>query len=355
MAATVVDAKRGSTVARTICSAAALVGAVALASLGGCAKEDPGPPLTPIVIDQHNAVMVASEALVTNANLGSTGMVGSPAAAAKAAVAALPVMQRAAVSRLQPRLRGAAPAEPVVEACGISGTVTTVAADSAAGATRVTFADCVETAGISMNGTLAYTGLALTGSDSSLALTATVNSDVTITQGELGYSEVGGYTLDFMVVSAPTTGLTSEVFDLHGDKLAISVTMSGAPLEHLVLTGFDVHFEVDLSATPEHTTSTVSYTVASSRLDGEITVATTTPLAQLTEPATPRRFPYTGRLTISGASGTRLQVTVLGDETYVPPASQAQLELQLDMGFGTFGPPIWASWDMLSATAMSTD
>jgi hypothetical protein len=243
----------------------------------------------------------------------------------------------------------------MIDACGISGTVTTVAADTAAGTARVTFADCVETAGISITGTLTYTGLALTGSDSSLALTATVDSDVTITQGELAYSEVGGYTLDFTVVSASATGVSSEVFDLHGDKLAISVAMRGAPIEHTALIGFDVHVEVDLTAAPEHTTSKISYTVASTRLDGEITVATTIPLAQLTEPATPRRFPYTGRLTISGAGGTRLQVTVLGDETYAPPASQAQLELQLDLGFGTFGAPIWASWDMLSAAAMATD
>jgi len=350
MAATVVDSTSDSTVACTMFRAV-LAGAGILASLGGCTKEDPGPPLTPITITKANAVMVASEALVTNANLGSTGLVGSPAAGAKAAVAALPALQRAAVSQL----RRAAPAEPMIDACGISGTVTTVAADSAAGTTRVTFENCVETAGISMNGTLKYTGLALTPSDSALALSATVDSDVTITQGELGYAETGGYTLDFTLMSTPTTGLSSEVFDLHGDKLDISVTMGGAPLERIMLAGFDVHFEVDLTAAPERTTSTISYTVASSRLAGEITVATTAPLAQLTEPATPRRFPYTGRLTISGISGTRLQVTVLGDESYTPPASQAQVELQLDMGFGSFGAPIWASWDALSATATATE
>ncbi len=52
---------------------------------------------------------------------------------------------------------------------------------------------------------------------------------------------------------------------------------------------------------------------------------------------------------IEGANSVRLQVTILGDETFVPPMGEGQIELQLDSGTGTFGSPIWLSWATLSA------
>jgi hypothetical protein len=45
----------------------------------------------------------------------------------------------------------------------------------------------------------------------------------------------------------------------------------------------------------------------------------------------------------------RLQVTILGDETFVPPAGEGQIELQLDSGTGSFAPAVWLSWATLSA------
>jgi hypothetical protein len=45
-----------------------------------------------------------------------------------------------------------------------------------------------------------------------------------------------------------------------------------------------------------------------------------------------------------------LQVTILGDETFVPPAGEGQIELQLDPGTGTFEPPTWVNWPALAAS-----
>jgi len=49
-----------------------------------------------------------------------------------------------------------------------------------------------------------------------------------------------------------------------------------------------------------------------------------------------------------------LQITILGDETFTPPAGQGQIELQGDPGTGTFGAPIWTSWAELSAMVATT-
>ena len=45
-------------------------------------------------------------------------------------------------------------------------------------------------------------------------------------------------------------------------------------------------------------------------------------------------------------------MTILGDESFTPPAGQGQIELQIDPGTGAFGAPIWTSWGTLSLIAM---
>jgi hypothetical protein len=95
--------------------------------------------------------------------------------------------------------------------------------------------------------------------------------------------------------------------------------------------------------------SSFNSTLASSRLNGEITVTTTQEFKQIVDPAERRLYPYTGQLLIAGASSVRLQATILGDETFVPPAGEGQIELQQDSGTGSFGPAVWLSWATLSA------
>jgi hypothetical protein len=62
-----------------------------------------------------------------------------------------------------------------------------------------------------------------------------------------------------------------------------------------------------------------------------------------------RQHPFAGQILISGANHTRLQITILGDETFTPPTGQGQIELQVDPGTGTFGAPIWTRWAERSA------
>ena len=193
---------------------AAVAGIALVAGLfGGCSNhDDAGPPTTPVVITQHNAVKVASEALVTNANLGRTGLAGNPSTGS--GVAAMATTLHTVHATAMPRLRrsaGPANAGPTTDACALSGTVTTLAADTAADTTTVTFDDCVEIAGTSMAGMLTYHSLLFSSSDTGFGMTATVDSNVTITQGALGYIEDGGYTLELKLLAA-NDGPASEVF-----------------------------------------------------------------------------------------------------------------------------------------------
>jgi hypothetical protein len=117
------------------------------------------------------------------------------------------------------------------------------------------------------------------------------------------------------------------------------------------LSSFDERFSPVPMATVNQGAATVNYTVASSRLGGQLTMTTTATIKQL---LTKQHSPFTGQVLIVGAGNTRLQVTIAGDETYSPPPGQGQLELELDPGTGVFGPPTWTSWAALLTDAMVT-
>jgi len=44
-------------------------------------------------------------------------------------------------------------------------------------------------------------------------------------------------------------------------------------------------------------------------------------------------------------------MTIMGDETYIPPAGQGQIEYRLDLDTGTFGAPFWGNWAGLIPSA----
>ena len=114
----------------------------------------------------------------------------------------------------------------------------------------------------------------------------------------------------------------------------------------VTLSRFDIDAFDQLTPT-EQRVEHFSHDVDSSRLQGHISVMTPQDVKLGSEV-----FPFTGQILISGASHTRLKITILGDETFTPPAGQGQVELQIDPGTGTFGAPIWTSWPALSAFAM---
>ncbi len=180
------------------------------------------------------------------------------------------------------------------------------------------------------------------------SISANVADALTIVVGAVSYAETGDYAFSFSA-SKTAAGISTETFGLTGSSLSISVSKSGAVSDSVTLTNFDFNFEEDLTVSPHQLYSSFNYTLASSKLNGKITVATTREFKQIVDPAETHLYPYAGQLMIEGANSVRLQATILGDETFVPPMGEGQIELQLDSGTGSFGPAIWLSWATLTA------
>jgi hypothetical protein len=324
--------KQGTSRQGSNVKAAFLIAAVAGAA-AGCGGGSSGPATmssmagvnSPLALTQSNANATAAEAIVTPGALS----VGTAAGVSAAPASVVPATLRAIDRRV---------------AQGI-----TVVTSSDGMTLTVTLADCSEAAGTSVNGTQTYANFTLTTTGSSDSISANVTDTLTIVVGALSFAEMGDYAFAFSANKALNGAVTTETFDLSGSSLSVSVTKSGAASDSVTLTNFDFNFEEDQTVSPHQLYSSLSFTLASSRLDGTITVTTTREFKQIVDPSETRMYPYTGQLLIMGAGSERLQVTVLGDETFVPPAGEGQIELQLDSGSGTFGAPTWLSWATLTA------
>ncbi|HEX9403426.1 MAG TPA: hypothetical protein VF917_03310 [Steroidobacteraceae bacterium] len=329
--------------------AGALAGCGGGASAGGAMSAAAGPN-APLAIGQGNATATAAEAIVTPATLAETATTAAGASAAPAAVPpALSSIDRRVVQRwfssqnVSPTAAGT-----VTIPCAVGGSFTAVT--SADGKTlTVTFADCSEVAGTSVGGTQTYTNLTLTTQSTLDSISANVTDALTIVVGTVSYAETGDYAFSFSASKTAGGGVSTATFGLTGSSLSISVSKGGAVSDSVTLTNFDFNFEEDRTVSPHQLYSSFNYTLASSKLNGKITVATTREFKQIVDPAETHLYPYAGQLMIEGANSVRLQVTILGDETFVPPMGEGQIELQLDSGTGSFGPAIWLSWATLTA------
>jgi hypothetical protein len=331
--------------------------AVVAGATAGCGGGSSGPATmsamagvnSPLTLTQSNANATAAEAIVTPAALS----VGTAAGVSAAPASVVPTTLRAIDRRVAQGMQPGATARPagagtVTISCALGGSVTVVTSSDGMTLT-VTLVDCSEAAGTSVNGTQTYTNFTLTTTGSSDSISANVTDTLTIVVGALSFAETGDYAFAFSANKALNGTVTTETFDLSGSSLSVSVTKSGAATDSVTLTNFDFNFEEDQTVSPHQLYSSLSFTLASSRLNGTITVTTTQEFKQIVDPSETRMYPYTGQLLIMGAGSERLQVTILGDETFVPPAGEGQIELQLDSGSGTFGAPTWLSWATLTA------
>jgi len=315
----------------------------ALLIAAGCGGSDDSQP--PLVLTSANAQAVAAETLIAAAQTtnGVQNPLGGLAGAATSPVRGAGLR---AAQRLASSATGAQPVAPgtMTEACAAGGTTTTNATTTSA---TVTYNNCQESATTRINGTLTLTFKTTSGGTSS-DFSFSVSVNLTITLGTLSLAESGGYDLTFKSSSDPNA-LGSEVA-LTGSHLSASVS-GGPSSDKITLSNFDIDIKQDLTNTPNQQIETIDYDLDSTRLKGHISVTTNTPVAQTLEAGIPHQFPHTGQVLITGANHTRLQITILGDETFTPPAGQGQVEIELDTGTGTFAAPIWVNWTALAQLA----
>jgi archaellin len=313
----------------------------ALLIAAGCGGSDDSQP--PLVLTEANAPAVAAEALIT-AGQTTSGVQGPLGGLSLAATSPLPGAGRRAVQHLAAGATGAQVAAPgtMTEACAAGGSTTTVSSSTSA---TVTFSNCQEDASTRINGTLTLTIKTSSGSTSS-DLSFSVSVNLTITAGALSFAESGGYDLSLKSSTDPNASGTE--LQLTGSHLSVSLS-GGAASDKLTLSNFDIDVKQDLSNTPNQQIETIDYDIDSTRLKGHISVMTNDPVKQILDAGIPREFAHAGQVLITGANHTRLQITILGDETFTPPAGQGQVKIELDTGAGSFGAPIWVNWTALKA------
>lgn len=318
-----------------------LSAAVALAAATGCGGAGNSQP--PLPLDEANATAVAAEALITTGQTSFT--VQLPSGSIPGVAAALRSLDPGAVQRLAALATGPQHADgTMTQPCPLGGSQTITTAG-----TTVTFTlnHCVQDATTEINGTLRFTVQASTAGANQVSLAASF--DFTVTQGAMSFTESGGYSIVIRTAENPTD---STEYELTGDRISLALSVGGKPRDQVTLSSFDIGIETQLTSTGQQVEH-FTYDIDSSWLRGHVTVMTTQDLKQVLDLIMPRRFSFAGQILVSGANHTRLLITILGDETFTPPAGQGQIEIQVDPGTGNFGAPIWTSWSELSAMVMT--
>lgn len=306
---------------------------VLAAASAGCGSGSSQPPLP---LSESNAAQVAAEALI--ATNQSPFTVQLPGGVTPGVAVALRSLDRGAVQRLAALAGGPKNADgTMTSACPVSGSTTV----TTAGATvTYTFSDCTDGT-TRLDGTLRFT--VQQSSSNQVSLSASL--DLTVAVGALTFTESGGYSIAVKAAANPSGSID---YELRGDSLSVSLSVGGTVRDEVTLSSFDIGISLQLTST-EQLVEHFTYDIDSSRLKGHVTVMTTQDIKQVIDAIMPREHPSAGQILITGANHTRLQVTILGDETFTPPAGQGQIELQVDPGTGTFGAPTWTRWADLSA------
>ena len=294
------------------------------------------PSKSPAGISEANAPTLAAQAMLA---LNAFG--GSSAASPNTAT---PWASLATVKRL-PR---PSDATETTTNCAVSGTI--VVDPSADGTSETdTFDSCQETADLSLNGVLSYTGLLLNVTPTEASLTANVQDNLTLGLGAITEVENGSY--DISLVYTPAT---SVVFDLTNVDLAALINYNGAPLDSERLSNANINLTEDLTISPNQLYADFSYTLASTLLNGTVSANTAQTIKRIADPSVSHTFPYTGQVVLLGSNNTRERIRIWGDETYLPPAGQGQVEIDFDPGTGSYAAPIWVNWSTLQQIIIAT-
>lgn len=289
-----------------------VVAVVAVGLAAGCGGEE-ARNRDPVVIDDSNTALVAAAALSSPDRFADTSILLGGA------------VGQGPLARLMAQTPAPGPAFET-EACAFGGTTTST--PSTTGGT-ITFHDCSDSQGIVVNGTLTL-GVA--------AGSLSARFSLTIVAGTMTVIKRGSYEL------LPRSESGAALYEIRGDEVTASYRDAGVTVEDEALLDFDLIYRETLT-TPYQLQADFTYALSSQRLGGLIEIET----PELANRDPEARFPHSGRAIVTGASDTRLEITIHGDEDDRVPDGQGQLELRLDPGTGTLGTSTWLSWSDLPA------
>jgi hypothetical protein len=183
-----------------------------------------------------------------------------------------------------------------------------------------TFNACSDFAGESISGSVAISGITSTPSTFSASISTNLTFFFT---GFADQTFTGNFTMS-------EQGIGSSV---------VTTTISGSQL--LLHQGTDTqqlaNFSFTVTTAVSGDSDTVTFTFSSDEIGGSVAVTTLTPFQ--TTPG--RNFPHAGAIRIVGANGSKIVLTVNGDETGATPQVTIQLDADGNDVFETTLPVDW--------------
>lgn len=301
-------------------------GALFLGTFGACGGDDGQPPL---MITEANAPAVAGEVLIgTGQVTASGGGLGGLSSAPTVVSLMRPQLTHLAsgLRRLPGRPVSAA---PETEDCAFGGTKTTTqTGDTSA---KITYNQCEDSDGAVTNGTVSAS---VDIGGSSLSISASL--DISITIGSVTIAESGDLT---MTLGSDGGDLSS--LDVSSDHLTVSVKNGNTVVDSLTMSNLTMHIGQTTSGGQTVATAHEKFDLDSSKLKGSFTVETSADV----QSDSGSSYAFAGSLTITGASGSTLKITIQGDETSTPASGEGQIKLEVN------GKVLWTDWADLAADA----
>jgi hypothetical protein len=295
---------------------------------GGGSGSNPPPPSQPVSITSTNADDVAGVGFQSSIGVvDSASLVTGSSASVAAAARPKSVLGKFTVGLTRTLLEAQQSPATVTSAvtvtsCPSGGSYTINSADDGSAFT-VTYSNCYFDPDYRVNGTVTVTGI----SGDETSFSGTVNYNLTITMtGQPPLTFSGGYSFQYADNGTTVTATIS------GSSLAISDGTN-------TVTVSNYSFSYSENTMTGVTTTSANLTVASSELGGSITIETTTPFQTYSYAS----YPHAGVMQITGASGSRLRMTVNGNEFYAPANQQVRVEIDAN-GDGAYETTTLRSW-----------
>jgi hypothetical protein len=338
---------------------ATLVLGIFLAACGG------GGGGSPAAVAPTVTITAANQGTVTRATIDGTQALGASKpleqldrataqslgnGAQAAGIGALRVaIRRAVVAAFLPQHRAtiASAARPAatgasIDSCETGGSVTTTLNDadnslsvSSGDSLSLTFTQCTDAAGDTVNGTMAFT----------------IGTVTSAAAGNVQFS--GGLAFQHVSVTSGTrsaeidgsvgvgAAITATSFQLALTVGASALTVDASAPGYLNTIVYDPDMRLTVATTEgtvEQTQVTLDGSFTASSIGGRVLVSTVQPVRQIATDA----FPSSGQVVVTGATGTHLRVTALD-------ATQVQLELDAD-GDGVYERSGVLTWSSLGTT-----
>lgn len=204
--------------------------------------------------------------------------------------------------------------------CTLSGSVTSNYGNASG---SLTYSNCSYVAGETMNGTITISNVVSTASSTSMDMAY----NLTITTASPANTATASGDMHIVLDSA---------FNLTMSGSSLSISNTNAALGNFSLQNYSMSFDSLGNFTA------LTYTFYSSVIGGTAVFTMTTPFTYGTG-----MFPSAGVATVTGAGGSKLRLTVLGDEN-AAVGSQVQLEHSTDSG-ATYGTPTYVTWATVSS------